>query len=73
MEIEFGLFAAPLTEQLKGYLPKETAQGYDIIANFVISARIDGKLTDREEHKLFDYLCKEIEIDIKKNKGNKNE
>lgn len=68
IEINFGLFADSLTEQLKDYLPKEIAQKYDDIAKFLMSAHLDGKLTDKQEHKLFDYLVSRIQKEISKKK-----
>ena len=66
MTIEFGLFASPLSEQLKDFnIDKEKVKYWENIADFLMSAHLDKKMTDREQRKLYDYLVKEIEKEIK--------
>ena len=64
--IMFGIFAEPLSEQLKEFnIPKEKTDEWDIIRNFVFSAHIKGIITNKAIDKIFDYLAKQISDYIK--------
>lgn len=66
MTIEFGLFANPLPEQLKDFeIDKEKIKYWENIVDFLMSAHLDKRLTDREQTKLYDYLVQQIEKEIK--------
>lgn len=66
MTIEFGLFAKPLSEQLKDFdADKEKEKYWENILDFLMSAHLDKRLTDREQRKLYDYLVEEIKKEIK--------
>lgn len=66
MTIEFGLFAKPLSEQLSSFdVDKEKLKYWENIADFLMSAHLDKRLTDREQRKLYDYLVEEIEKEVK--------
>ena len=72
MQITFGILSDSLEVQLKEFnLPKETTKKYDDIANFIMCAHIFGKLTDKQETKLFDYLVTLIEREIKTSREQK--
>lgn len=66
MTIEFGLFANSLSEQLKEFdIDKGKVKYWENIVDFLMSAHLDKRLTDREQRKLYDYLVEEIEKEIK--------
>lgn len=65
--IEFGLFAKDLSEQLKEFnIPIEKTQEWQHIADFLMSAHISKKVTDKAQEKLYDFLVELIEKEIKK-------
>lgn len=67
MTIEFGLFAKPLSEQLGGFdIDKEKLKYWENVVDFLMSAHLDKKITEREQRKLYDYLVEEIEKEIKR-------
>ena len=67
MIIEFGLFAKPLSEQLKDFdIDKEKVKYWENIVYFLMSAHLDKKLTDREQEKLYNYLVEQIKKEITK-------
>lgn len=67
MTIEFGLFAKPLSEQLSSFdIDKEKVKYWENVVGFLMSARLDKKLTDREQEKLYSYLVNQIRKEITK-------
>ena len=72
VEIKIGLFAPPLEEQLKEFnIPKEKTDGWETISSFIYRNHILGKITDKQENKLFNCLFEEIKAYLQKE--NKNE
>lgn len=72
MTIEFGLFAKPLSEQLKEFdIDKDKVKYWENIVDFLMSAHLDKKLTDREQEKLYSDLVNQIRKEIGKNGRNK--
>ena len=69
MTIEFGLFAKPLSEQLKVFdIDKEKLKYWENVVDFLISAHLDKKLTDREQEKMYSYLVSQIKKEITKSR-----
>lgn len=67
MIIEFGLFAKPLSEQLKDFdIDKEKVKYWENVVDFLMSAHLDKKITDREQEKLYGYLINQIRKEIVK-------
>lgn len=66
MNIEFGLCAAELSEQLKEFnLPKETVDVWQGIADFIISAHISKAINDKAFYKCNQLLGSDISKTIK--------
>ena len=60
-ELEFGVFADPLAEQLKEFnIPAEQVEKWEVIKYFILSANIHDVATDRQADNLFKYLAKHI-------------
>lgn len=67
MTIEFGLFAKPLSEQLSSLdIDKEKVKYWENVVDFLMSAHLYKKLTDREQEKLYSYLVNQIRKEITK-------
>lgn len=67
MTIEFGLFAKPLSEQLSSFdIDKGKVKYWENVVDFLMSAHLDKKLTDREQEKLYGYLINQIRKEIVK-------
>lgn len=67
MTIEFGLFARPLSEQLSSFdIDKEKVKYWENVVDFLMSAHLDKKITDREQEKLYSYLVNQIRKEITK-------
>lgn len=61
VELSIGIFAPPLEEQLKDFnIPKEQADEWEHISNFLFRQSIGGKLTSKQSDKLFSALIDEI-------------
>ena len=66
MNIEFGLCATELSEQLKEFnLPKETVDVWQGIADFIISAHISKAINDKAFYKCNQLLGSDISKTIK--------
>ena len=62
IELEIGIFAPPIEEQLKDFnIPKEQTDEWEHISNFLFTRSIDRKLTDNQCDKLFYALIGEIQ------------
>ena len=62
IELEIGLFAPPIEEQLKDFnIPKEQTDEWEHISNFLFRQSIGRKLTDKQCDKLFYALIGEIQ------------
>lgn len=67
MTIEFGLFANSLSEQLKEFdIDKDKVKYWENVVDFLMSAHLDKRLTDREQEKLYGYLINQIREEIVK-------
>ena len=73
IQIEIGLLAKPLAEQLKDFnIPKEQTDIWEEISFFIIRQHLNHNITEKAEHKLFNGLFKEIKFYIERqNKGQK--
>lgn len=72
--LEIGLFAKPLSEQLKDFnIPQKETDTWEEIANFIIRQSIKHNITELQEQKLFKGLFEEIKNYIQKQEDNKNE
>lgn len=66
-ELRIGMFAPTLEEQLKDFnITKEKINEWERIKYFIIRCHLLEKITDKQEHKLFDCLFKEIKNYIEK-------
>lgn len=69
-ELRIGMFAPALEEQLKDFnITKEKINEWESIKYFLIRCHLLEKITDKQEHKLFDCLFKEIKNYIEKELG----
>lgn len=67
VNIEFGLCADELKEQLKEFnFPNEQVAVWQGIADFIITAHIDHAITDKSQYKLNKLLGSMIVSEIKK-------
>jgi hypothetical protein len=64
MELELGVFADPISIQLKSYLPVEKLKLLDLDADQITRLAIRGLLTeserDKARHRLINYIKKEL-------------
>ncbi|MBR2388261.1 MAG: Lar family restriction alleviation protein [Clostridia bacterium] len=73
MEIEFGLMAKELKEQLADYnLPNDKVRQFQAIADFIISASISHSVGDKQVEKLNILLGREITQAIREHPKNEN-
>ena len=69
LTIEIGLFAKPLEEQFKEFnIPKQQADIWEEISNFIIRQSLNRNITEKQENKLFNGLFEEIRQYIQKSK-----
>lgn len=69
LTIEIGLFAKPFEEQLKEFnIPKQQADIWEEISNFIIRQSLKRNITEKQENKLFNGLFEEIRQYIQKSK-----
>ena len=64
MILEFGVLAAPLTEQLKGIIPFDAARTYQTVSDDIAGLYVEGFLTDREADAAWKRLLKAIQKHI---------
>lgn len=70
-EGKMGLFAPPLEKQLKEFnIPKEKTDEWETILFFIYRNHISGKITDKEEIKLYNCLFEEMKEYLQKESKN---